>query len=49
VDGSGPNAADGVAHLSRTTGDIQDCFDCVQGWGGVDWVRMLDKQAGLEK
>jgi alpha-galactosidase len=41
--------ARGVAHLWRTTGDIQDCFDCVRDWGGVGWVRILDKQVGLEK
>jgi alpha-galactosidase len=41
--------ARGVAHLWRTTGDIQDCFDCVRDWGGMGWVRILDKQHGLEK
>jgi alpha-galactosidase len=41
--------ARGVAHLWRTTGDIQDCWDCVRDWGGLGWVRILDKQVGLEK
>jgi alpha-galactosidase len=41
--------ARGVGHLWRTTEDIQDCFDCLRDWGGAGWVRILDKQAGLEK
>jgi alpha-galactosidase len=38
-----------VAHLWRTTGDIQDCWDCKRDWGGMGWVTILDKQVGLEK
>ena len=44
----GPGRA-ASAHLWRTTGDIQDCWDCVRDWGGLGWVRILDKQVGLEK
>jgi alpha-galactosidase len=36
--------ARGVGHLWRTTGDIQDCWGC-----GGSFVRILDRQAGLEK
>jgi alpha-galactosidase len=41
--------ARGVAHLWRTTGDIVDCWECSRDWGGLGWVQILDKQAGLEK
>jgi alpha-galactosidase len=37
-----------VGHLWRTTGDIQDCFDCKTSWGGMGWTHILDLQAGLE-
>ena len=37
-----------VGHLWRTTEDIQDCWDCINSWGGLGWVLILDKQAGLE-
>ncbi|MCD6117531.1 glycoside hydrolase family 27 protein [bacterium] len=37
-----------IGHLWRTTEDIQDCWDCVNDWGGLGWVLILDKQAGLE-
>ena len=36
--------ARGVAHLWRTTGDIEDCWSC-----GGSFVRILDRQVGLEK
>jgi alpha-galactosidase len=36
--------ARGVAHLWRTTGDIQDCWNC-----SGSFVRLLDRQVGLEK
>jgi len=36
--------ARGVGHLWRTTGDIQDCWNC-----GGSFVRILDRQVGLEK
>ncbi len=41
--------ARGVGHLWRTTEDIQDCYDCVNDWGGLGWTQILDKQVGLEK
>ena len=39
--------ANGVGAMWRTTGDIQDCFDCVKNWGGMGWIRILDKNAEL--
>jgi alpha-galactosidase len=41
--------AQDVGHLWRTTGDIQDCWDCKRDWGGMGWVTILDLQDGLEK
>jgi alpha-galactosidase len=41
--------AENVGNLWRTTGDIQDCWDCKRGWGGMGWVPILDLQVGLEK
>ena len=41
--------AGNVGNLWRTTGDIQDCWDCRRDWGGMGWVPILDLQAGLEK
>ncbi len=38
-----------VGHLWRTTGDILDCWDCEENWGGMGWTKILDKQVGLEK
>jgi len=38
----------GIGHLWRTTGDIQDCFDCDRDWGGLGWTGILDLQDGLE-
>lgn len=40
--------ASGIGHLWRTTGDIQDCWDCRRDWGGMGWVHILDLQVGLE-
>jgi alpha-galactosidase len=40
--------ATGIGHLWRTTGDIQDCWDCRRDWGGMGWVHILDLQVGLE-
>lgn len=42
----------GIGHLWRTTNDIFNCFDCVNGLG--DWksfgvMQILDKQHGLRK
>jgi alpha-galactosidase len=41
--------AENVGHLWRTTGDIQDCWDCKRDWGGMGWTGILDLQEGLEK
>ncbi len=41
--------AQGVGNLWRTTGDIVNCFDCKEKWGGLGWVLILDEQEGLEK
>lgn len=41
--------AKNVAHLWRTTVDIQDCWDCKKDWGGMGWTTILDMQVGLEK
>ena len=38
-----------VGNLWRTTGDIQDCWDCKTDWGGMGFTRILDLQVGLEK
>jgi len=38
----------GIGHLWRTTGDIQDCWDCKRDWGGYGWTLILDMQVGLE-
>jgi alpha-galactosidase len=40
--------ARGIGHLWRTTGDIQDCWDCRRDWGGMGVVHILDLQDGLE-
>ena len=37
-----------VGNLWRTTGDIQDCWDCKLDWGGMGVVHILDLQDGLE-
>jgi alpha-galactosidase len=37
-----------VGNLWRTTGDIQDCWDCKRDWGGMGIVHILDLQDGLE-
>ncbi|HEX8505857.1 MAG TPA: alpha-galactosidase, partial [Hymenobacter sp.] len=41
-----------VGHLWRTTGDIYNCFDCVQdhgSWKSFGVLAILDKQAGLRQ
>ena len=40
--------AKGIGNLWRTTGDIQDCWDCKRDWGGMGIVHILDLQDGLE-
>ena len=37
-----------VGNLWRSTGDIQDCWDCKRDWGGMGVVHILDLQDGLE-
>ena len=39
--------AQGIAHLWRSTGDIQDCWDCGKSWGGMGVVHIIDLQADL--
>ncbi len=39
--------ARGIGDLWRTTGDIQDCWDCKSKWGGLGWTRILDLNAKL--
>jgi alpha-galactosidase len=39
--------APGVGHLWRTTGDIQDCWDCSQPWGGMGLLHIIDLQTDL--
>jgi alpha-galactosidase len=39
--------AQGVGHLWRSTGDIQDCWDCGKGWGGMGVVHIIDILADL--
>ncbi len=41
-----------VGHLWRTTGDIYNCFDCVQNngtWKAFGVMQIVDKQDGLRK
>jgi alpha-galactosidase len=39
--------APGIGHLWRSTGDIQDCWDCGKSWGGMGIVHIIDLQADL--
>lgn len=39
--------AEGIGAMWRTTGDIQDCFDCKRDWGGMGWIHILDLNAPL--
>jgi alpha-galactosidase len=39
--------AQGVGHLWRATGDIQDCWDCSKSWGGMGVVHIIDLMADL--
>jgi alpha-galactosidase len=39
--------AQGVGELWRTTGDIQDCWDCGKSWGGMGVVHIIDLNAEL--
>jgi alpha-galactosidase len=39
--------AQGIGHLWRATGDIQDCWDCGRGWGGMGVTHIIDIMADL--
>jgi alpha-galactosidase len=39
--------AQGIGELWRTTGDIQDCWDCGTSWGGMGVVHIIDQNADL--
>jgi alpha-galactosidase len=39
--------ANGMGHLWRSTGDIQDCWDCSRSWGGMGVVHIIDLMADL--
>ncbi|HKC11276.1 MAG TPA: glycoside hydrolase family 27 protein, partial [Vicinamibacteria bacterium] len=39
--------AQGVGHLWRSTGDIQDCWDCSKSWGGMGVLHIIDLVADL--
>lgn len=44
--------AENVGHLWRTTGDIFNCFDCIEdhgSWKSFGAMQILDKQDGLRK
>lgn len=41
--------APAISNLWRTTGDIVNCYDCKEDWGGYGWLLILDQQEGLEK
>lgn len=38
-----------IGHLWRTTADIQPCFDCTYGWGGLGVMQILDQQVSIRK
>jgi alpha-galactosidase len=37
-----------IGNLWRSTGDIQDCWECKKEWGGLGFVQIVDLMAGLE-
>jgi alpha-galactosidase len=39
--------AQGVGHLWRATGDIQDCWDCGKEWGGMGVTHIVDLMQDL--
>lgn len=41
--------AGSIGHLWRTTGDIQDCWDCKFNWGGLGVVQIIDLQVPIRK
>jgi alpha-galactosidase len=40
--------AKNIGNLWRSTGDIQDCWECKKEWGGLGFVQIIDLMAGLE-
>ena len=40
--------AGSVGNMWRSTGDIQDCWDCKKTWGGNGVVQILDQLNGIE-
>jgi len=39
--------AQGIGQLWRATGDIQDCWDCGRGWGGMGVTHIIDLMADI--
>jgi alpha-galactosidase len=37
-----------IGNLWRSTGDIQDCWDCKKDWGGNGVAQIIDQMSGLE-
>jgi len=37
-----------VGNLWRSTGDIQDCWDCKKPWGGNGFLQIIDQMNGIE-
>ncbi len=37
-----------VGNLWRSTGDIQDCWDCKKPWGGNGFLEIIDQMNGIE-
>jgi len=37
-----------IGNLWRSTGDIQDCWDCKKDWGGNGVTQIIDLMSGLE-
>jgi alpha-galactosidase len=40
--------AGGIGNMWRSTGDIQDCWDCKKNWGGNGVVQIMDLMSGIE-
>jgi alpha-galactosidase len=40
--------AGSIGNLWRSTGDIQDCWDCKKDWGGNGVTQIIDQMNGLE-
>jgi alpha-galactosidase len=37
-----------IGNLWRSTGDIQDCWDCKKTWGGNGVTQIIDQMSGIE-